>query len=859
MPLFTPTADIWLATKNSDQLTNGSTYNGGTGSVSGAIEACVERENMFKDMGYFDVRNNDYGATGDGTTDDASAASAAVAAAIAAGGGTVLFRRQTTNNLFLFDSQVNVDTSLVPLRILLEPGVTLRKGNSNNARLFDFGPLSPTIPSTTDPAINFLSITGGGRFEGRTDKAPFDGENVGASGGAVNNDNLMAFKQCGMVYVNDIDFNFIGNTALRPTLVGEDNNYNDYADPVTYVSATEVNVGATDLTARYPVGAIIRLVYENTGDSIGGSFDLWRTGRVLTSTFTGSTTNITISVTASNGAPTTYDYIQLSRVNNGPFRGLFVGNNLRFTDVAQMISTNDSGSYGTVINGMSADRCGQIKVTSKFAGAGFMRINDASFNNCGLGLWIQSQSNFVGNGLRFTNMSQGTNSLGEAILIAPNTEMQGPPDKYNKVVLNDVTSDNGGNIYITGNSTVISRNIAINGFTGRNMTTGRGTGIIFVAGGKFEGVTLRDIDIDASNTWAQPSIWINPDCDTGDTHREDIAIINPKINRPLQDISLKRNSGSRLVDGVSIMGGSIHCKTIDARNVTNFSVSPGTYLNTASGWTLTSGGNNWRVIGATLETASSSDAMNLQSGNSLVLGCKFIAPAGEGLVVQNCSNVYVGFCEADTSSTCFRAGNAGTETNIQFHYLFGDSSAGSGITINSTGFRGSNLKITAALRAFDSNNNNSGMVLRDLNLTGNTDDIRIGSGETNWVLDGYNVYGNNDANINETGRLAGLESVNIKAIINAQTGTTYTLLKSDNGKTVTLNNASAITLTVPSGLGVGFNCHLVQLGAGQVTITTSGTTVNNRQSHTKIAGQNGKVSLTSYVANTFVLDGDTAA
>jgi len=97
------------------------------------------------------------------------------------------------------------------------------------------------------------------------------------------------------------------------------------------------------------------------------------------------------------------------------------------------------------------------------------------------------------------------------------------------------------------------------------------------------------------------------------------------------------------------------------------------------------------------------------------------------------------------------------------------------------------------------------------------------------------------------------------ASVNAQTGTSYTLVAGDNNKVVTLSNAAAITLTVPSGLGAGFSCLLVQLGAGQVTLSPSSTTINNRQSHTKIAGQYGVVSLSAYVANTFVLGGDTAA
>jgi hypothetical protein len=93
--------------------------------------------------------------------------------------------------------------------------------------------------------------------------------------------------------------------------------------------------------------------------------------------------------------------------------------------------------------------------------------------------------------------------------------------------------------------------------------------------------------------------------------------------------------------------------------------------------------------------------------------------------------------------------------------------------------------------------------------------------------------------------------------INAQTGTSYSLQASDNGKLVTLNNASAITLTVPSGLGAGFNCQILQIGAGQVTVSESGTTVNNRESHTKLSGQYASASLVAYAANTFLFQGDT--
>lgn len=79
---------------------------------------------------------------------------------------------------------------------------------------------------------------------------------------------------------------------------------------------------------------------------------------------------------------------------------------------------------------------------------------------------------------------------------------------------------------------------------------------------------------------------------------------------------------------------------------------------------------------------------------------------------------------------------------------------------------------------------------------------------------------------------------NFKGSINAQTGTTYTTQDSDNGKVITLSNAGSITLTVHQAAAAGFNCLIIQLGAGQVTVAAGGTgNVRNRSGHTKLAGQ----------------------
>ncbi len=66
--------------------------------------------------------------------------------------------------------------------------------------------------------------------------------------------------------------------------------------------------------------------------------------------------------------------------------------------------------------------------------------------------------------------------------------------------------------------------------------------------------------------------------------------------------------------------------------------------------------------------------------------------------------------------------------------------------------------------------------------------------------------------------------------LNNQTGTTYTLALTDGGKNVTLNNASAVTLTVPTFASIAFPTGtmvgLVNKGAGTVTVGGAGVTIN---------------------------------
>lgn len=122
------------------------------------------------------------------------------------------------------------------------------------------------------------------------------------------------------------------------------------------------------------------------------------------------------------------------------------------------------------------------------------------------------------------------------------------------------------------------------------------------------------------------------------------------------------------------------------------------------------------------------------------------------------------------------------------------------------------------------------------------------------------------ANVNVSAQIAGatINSNQIVAAFDDQTGTSYTFLASDNGKQVTLTNASAINATLPNNLPKGWNCLVYQGGAGQVTFSAaSGATLRNRLSLTKTAGQYAMVTL-MVMSNSggssavVVLGGDTA-
>ena len=92
--------------------------------------------------------------------------------------------------------------------------------------------------------------------------------------------------------------------------------------------------------------------------------------------------------------------------------------------------------------------------------------------------------------------------------------------------------------------------------------------------------------------------------------------------------------------------------------------------------------------------------------------------------------------------------------------------------------------------------------------------------------------------------------------VNAQTGTSYTLVLADAGKQVTMTNASASTLTIPPNASVayvvGTRIQVIQLGAGAVTLTPGAAVTVSSLATTLVMSQFQVATLIKTATNTWV-------
>ena len=113
------------------------------------------------------------------------------------------------------------------------------------------------------------------------------------------------------------------------------------------------------------------------------------------------------------------------------------------------------------------------------------------------------------------------------------------------------------------------------------------------------------------------------------------------------------------------------------------------------------------------------------------------------------------------------------------------------------------------------------------------------------------------------GATSGTVTLRLKLEFDAETGTTYTLVAGNLNQLVTLNNASAITLTVPpSVFSAGDVINIAQIGAGQVTLSQgAGVTINSTGATAtapKLRARYSAASIICTASNTFLVVGDIA-
>ena len=320
--------------------------------------------------------------------------------------------------------------------------------------------------------------------------------------------------------------------------------------------------------------------------------------------------------------------------------------------------------------------------------------------------------------------------------------------------------------------------------------------------------------------------------------------------------------------------------------------------NTVSGVTFSSGSNNTFI-------GSDSRAFAATGSNQIVIGANAVGFGNNTAVlgatgqvaayIYGIVNAIGGLSAAGATFSSLVRFNAGLSASSLV--VSGGSTFGGNIIIPGGGSINSN---NGALSIGDNTTMTSRVTIGDVNSIVNSTFIYLW--DTNYILDIINPYGaarmgdpdgiNNGAyftvdNSTATAEI-GASEVTISGLlkpllgisaaggvtfggtvvsdtgyritsnaINAQTGTAYTFLASDNGKIVTFNNGSAITVTIPTGLPVGFNCTGIQLGAGQVGFTAaSGVTLQSYGNQYKLIGQHASATIIEYSNNIVNLSGN---
>lgn len=93
-------------------------------------------------------------------------------------------------------------------------------------------------------------------------------------------------------------------------------------------------------------------------------------------------------------------------------------------------------------------------------------------------------------------------------------------------------------------------------------------------------------------------------------------------------------------------------------------------------------------------------------------------------------------------------------------------------------------------------------------------------------------------------------------ILDASKTASFQVAAADNNKLFLISSSTAVTVTIPTGLPVGFSCQFIQTGAGVITLLGSSVTLNSANGLTSRA-QNSAVGLVMSSSAAGYVFGDT--